>query len=75
MLDVAMHLESSKQKGVQLRTISIDLAEESFRAALLRGLLLDETVTTDRPIDRVRIVLQDRATGFAGSLWLPLDTK
>jgi len=27
------------------------------------------------PGDRVRIVLQDRATGFAGSLWLPLDTK
>ena len=75
ILDVAMRLESSKQKGVQLRTISVDLAEENFRAALLRGLLLDETVTTDRPVDRVRIVLQDRATGFAGSVWLPLDTK
>ena len=75
ILDVAMRLESSKQKGVQLRTISIDLAEENFRAALLRGLLLDETVTTDRPSDRVRIVLQDRATGFAGSVSLPLETK
>jgi VWFA-related protein len=75
ILDVAMRLESSKQKGVQLRTVSIDLPEENLRTALLRGLLLDETVTTDRSVDRVRIVLQDRATGFAGSLFLPLGTK
>jgi VWFA-related protein len=73
VLDVAIRLESSKQKGVQLRTVSIDLPEESFQTALLRGLLLDEPVTTDRPIDRVRIVVQDRATGFAGSLLLPLS--
>jgi hypothetical protein len=73
MLDVAIRLESSKQKGVQLRTVSIDLTEENFHTALLRGLLLDETVTTDRPADRVRVVLQDRATGFGGSLWLPLE--
>jgi len=71
-LDAAVRVESSKQKSVQMRTISIDLSEERFRAALTRGLILEDTVTTDRPGDRVRIVLQDRATGFAGSLWLPL---
>ncbi len=75
ILDLAIRLESSKQKTAQLRTIPLDLAEEGFRAALLRGLVLEDTVTTDRPTDRVRIVLQDRATGFAGSLWLPLVTK
>ncbi len=74
-LDVALHLESSKQKSVQMKTSLIDLPEETFRTALLHGLILEETVTTDRPSDRVRIVLQDRSTGSAGSLWLPLVRK
>jgi hypothetical protein len=71
-MDVVMRVESSKQKTVQAKTSVIDFSEETFRTALLRGLTLEETVTTDRPTDRVRIVLQDRATGFAGSLWVPL---
>lgn len=75
ILDVAIRLESSKQKTVQARTIAIDLTEEGFRTALLRGLVVEDSVTTDRPADRVRIVLQDRATGFASSLWMPLVTK
>src|SRR5262249_32600518 len=37
-LDLAVRLESSKQKTVQVRTIPIDFAEENFRAALTRGL-------------------------------------
>jgi hypothetical protein len=72
LVDVALRLESSKQKTVQVRTSQIDLPEENFRTALLRGLILEETVSTDRPADRVRIVLQDRSTGFAGSLSLNL---
>jgi hypothetical protein len=76
LLDLATRVESSKEKAVQLRSIAIDLPEEGFRTALLRGLVLDDTVSTDdQPFDRVRIVLQDRATGFAGSLWVPLARK
>jgi VWFA-related protein len=72
ILDLATRVESSKQKAIQLRTVTIDLAEEGFRSALSRGLVLDDTVTTERPTDRIRIVVQDRTTGFAGSLWLTL---
>jgi VWFA-related protein len=72
-LDIAMHLESSKQKTAQIREIPINLDEQSFRNALLRGMLLTETVTTDKASDRVRIVIQDQATGSAGSLWVPLN--
>ena len=72
IVDVALRLESSKQKTVQVRTSQIDLPEEALRAALQRGLILEEPVSIDRPADRVRIVLQDRSTGFAGSLWLPV---
>ena len=75
IMDLAIRLESSKQKTVQLRTATIDLTEQGFRGALTRGLLLEETVTSDRLPDRLRIVLQDRSTGFAGSLWLPLVIK
>jgi hypothetical protein len=75
MLDLATRVESSKQKTVQIRTIPIDLAEEGFRSVLVRGLVFEDAVTTGRPPDRLRIVLQDRATGFAGSLWLPLIRK
>ena len=76
LLDLATRVESSKEKAVQLRSIAIDLPEEGFRTALLRGLVLNDTVSTDdQPFDRVRIVLQDRATGFAGSLWVPLARK
>src|SRR5262249_39472887 len=38
VVDIAMHLESSKQKTAQLRTAAINLAEESFRNALTHGL-------------------------------------
>jgi VWFA-related protein len=75
IMDMAIRLESSKQKTVQLKTASIDLPEEGFRVALSRGLVLDETITTDRPADRARIVLQDHATGSAGSLWVPLVAR
>jgi hypothetical protein len=73
LVDVAIRLESSKQKAVQVQTSQIDLPEETFRAALSRGIILEQTVNTNRPADRVRVVLQDRSTGFAGSLWLPLQ--
>jgi VWFA-related protein len=72
LLDLIVRVESSKQKAVQIRTIPLDLSEEGYRAALARGVVLEDTVTTDRPTDRIRIVVQERATGFAGSLWLPL---
>ncbi|HLH30087.1 MAG TPA: VWA domain-containing protein [Terriglobia bacterium] len=72
-VDLVVHLESSKQKTAQLHTFAIDLTEDRFRASLLQGLVIDETVTTSRPDDRLRLVLQDRATGSAGSLSLALN--
>jgi VWFA-related protein len=71
-MDLVLHAEASKQKSVQLKTIPIDLTEDRFRNALARGLVLEEVVTTDRPTERLRLVLQDRATGTAGSLWVTL---
>jgi VWFA-related protein len=72
IVDVAVRVEPTKEKTVQVHTYTIDLAEADFREALARGLGLADTVITDRSIDRVRVVVQDRATGFAGSLSLPV---
>src|SRR5262249_22172253 len=66
-VDMVFRFDPSKQKTVQLRTIPIDLTEDRFRAVLARGLVMQETVTTDRPYDRLRVVMQDRATGSVGS--------
>ncbi|HEY2379647.1 MAG TPA: VWA domain-containing protein [Terriglobia bacterium] len=71
-MDMVFGFEPFKQKTVQVRTVPIDLTEDRFRTALARGLIMQETVTTDRPYDRLHLVLQDHATGLAGSLWLPL---
>jgi VWFA-related protein len=71
-VDLVYRLESSKQKSFAVRTFSIDLTEDRFRAAMLKGLVIDETVTSERPADRVRLIVQDHATGLAGSLWVPL---
>lgn len=71
-IDLVFHTESSKQKTVQLKTMPIDLTEERLRTALARGLVLEEVVTTDRPTERLRLVLQDRTTGSTGSLWITL---
>jgi hypothetical protein len=58
-----------------MRTINIDLPDDRFRTVLQRGLLVEDTLTTEKAGDRIRIVPLDRATGFAGSLWLPLAKK
>jgi VWFA-related protein len=71
-MDLVFRPEPSKDKNAQIRRIPIDLTEDRFKAVLARGLVMQETVTTDRPYDRLRLVLQDHATGLAGSLWVPL---
>jgi VWFA-related protein len=73
-LDLAIRLESSKDKAVQMRTVQIDLTEDRFRTALAGGLTLQDAIKIDKPADRIRIVVQDRATGSTGSLWLPVGT-
>lgn len=71
-MDMVFNFEPSKQKAAQIRAVPVDLTEDRFRTALTRGLIVQETVTTDRPYDRLHVVLQDHVTGLAGSLWLPL---
>jgi VWFA-related protein len=73
-LILATRLESSKDKNVKTATIPISIPEDQFQVALARGIPLTSTVPGNGG-DRLRIVIQDQATGFAGALWLPMPVK
>ena len=73
-LDLATRLESSSAP-VKLQTIPLELPEDRFRIALERGVVLEQSVTPASKDDRLRIVLMDRASGHAGSLWIPAGAR
>jgi VWFA-related protein len=67
---LATRLESSKDKNVKTTSIPISVPEDQFKDALAHGIPLTSTLA-GTPGERLRIVVQDQATGFAGALWLP----
>jgi VWFA-related protein len=71
-LILATRLESSKEKNVKTSAIPIAVPEDKFDTAMKLGIPLTSTLP-GTPHDRLRIVVQDRATGFTGALWLPLN--
>jgi VWFA-related protein len=73
-LVLATRLESSKDKNVKTETVPISVPEDQFPVALARGIPLTSTIAGNAG-ERLRIVVQDQATGFAGALWLPLPVK
>jgi VWFA-related protein len=75
LLIVALRLESQKSSTDKISNIRINISEDQYRAALQNGLVFDEAVPGVQPDDRLRIVVQDEATGLAGSLWLPMPSR
>jgi hypothetical protein len=73
-LELAMRLDSAKSNSANIEPIPLNLPEDQFRIALKSGLVLYESITAGAQ-DRLRIVIQDHATGLAGSLWLPLEAR
>jgi hypothetical protein len=71
-LILATRLESSKDKNVKTATIPVSVPDSQFQTAMVRGIPLTATLPGIAG-DRLRIVIQDPATGFAGALWLPLN--
>jgi hypothetical protein len=67
-----MRAESSSETSIKMQSIPISLTEERFRTALQRGMVFEETAAANGADDRLRIVLQDPATGYTGSIWIPL---
>jgi hypothetical protein len=71
-LDLAMRRESTTDKLVKFETLAIDLTEERFQQALLHGMFIDEFTVANSEGGQLLVIVQDTATGAAGSLWIPL---
>jgi hypothetical protein len=71
-LDLAIRNETSTEKPIKFETLAIDLTEERYRQALLQGMFIDEIVVSEVPDAHLLLIVQDTATGAAGSLWIPL---
>jgi VWFA-related protein len=73
-LRLSMRLESLREKNVQAGIIPLDFSEQQFQNILKRGFVVRQAIQAAAD-DRLRIVVQDQATGLAGALWLPLQGR
>ena len=72
-LDLAFHVEESTSAQTTSRTIEIP--EEKLAAALERGFSFDHTIEWPKKTGNLRVVVEDKASGAAGSLRIPLGKK
>jgi VWFA-related protein len=70
-LSLVMRLESSKSKNPLAGAIPLSFSDEQFQNVLKHGFVIHQTVQTNTT-DRLRIVVQDQATGLAGAVWVQL---
>jgi VWFA-related protein len=68
-IDVAIHFD--KETKMNLQTFNLQMTRDQLLAALKSGFVLRKTIPGSQTGD-VRVVVQDRATGAAGSLGLHL---
>ena len=52
-----------------------EIPDGQLAAALNKGIVFNESIGVDRPAGELRIVAQDRATGAAGSVRVPLSSR
>jgi hypothetical protein len=55
-------------------TRKIEIPDEQLAAAFEKGIVVSDSVAMDRPRD-LRLVAQDRTTGAAGSIRVPLGKR
>jgi hypothetical protein len=72
-LGMAMENPSGPAPGVSNKPMSLSLNDDQLKQALSAGLIVDNTVPTPAKAVQLRIVVQDKASGPAGSLRLPLN--
>jgi hypothetical protein len=72
-VDVSFFLEGSRTARTVTR--SLEIPDKQLAAALQRGIVVDDSIGVDGQTGELRIVAQDRATGAAGSLRVPLGNK
>jgi VWFA-related protein len=69
-IDVSFYAEGSGKVGT--KTLKIDIPDDQFAAFLEKGADTVQSVDTTGGVEGVRVVVQDRTTGAAGSVRVPL---
>jgi VWFA-related protein len=69
-VDVSLFAESAK--SVRTITRKIDIAEEQMADALAAGVIVDNSLPVEAASREIRVVAQDRASGAAGSVRIPI---
>jgi VWFA-related protein len=69
-LSLATHLASSKSKNAEISTFPISLTDAQLNEVRRQGILVQRTMKVT-PGDRLRVVVQDQATGRVGSVSVP----
>jgi VWFA-related protein len=72
-VDLSFYLEGDK--SAQTVTRKIEIPDSELAAALEKGTSVEASVRLDKPREDLRVVAQDKATGAAGSLRIPLGQK
>jgi hypothetical protein len=72
-IDVSFHVEGAGK--VVTKTLKITLPDDQFAAFLEKGIDTSQTIEAAGTDGAVRVVVQDRNTGAAGSVTVPLQRR
>lgn len=72
-IDVSFHVEGAEK--VVTKTLKIAIPEDRFAAFLEKGIDTSQTIEATGSAGAVRVVVQDRENGAAGSVSVPLKGK
>jgi VWFA-related protein len=72
-VDLAFHVEESNSAQTTSRTIEIP--EDKLADALQKGFAFDHMIEWQKKTGNLRVVVEDKASGAAGSLRIPLGKK
>jgi VWFA-related protein len=74
-IDFGTHFSTSPTLRGTLETIRISLTEDRLRETLNKGFVLRREINAGGETGVLRVVVQDRATGFIGSVRVPIGTE
>ena len=72
-VDLAFHVEGTG--GMTFKTVQIDIPDDQFATFLEKGLNMTASINTTGGKEAFRVLVQDRATGAAGSVTVPLADR
>jgi VWFA-related protein len=71
--DLGLAMEAAgKQSSVSNKTMNLSLTDDQLQKGLKAGLIVDNTVPSPAQPTRLRVVIQDKGSGAAGSVRIPL---